>query len=314
MSGKGGSKIPKRKADEEVEPDSAADNKFYVDCPVSDAMWFVRALEFMGKSINSTIPLCFRGTGITVNMSAQQEKKKSSDGFILRGYLRYDQSYLPGYQLYSDRGDYNERCNRDKDMIAFGVDTQVLSGRFPKSALKSSSRLHLFSKSGAKNLYFKKDSDTQFTLKTVVGFVMETNPVPTIVIGNDSYEFSSKRPAPNVTMTIDELNTLCGDMKANENGILEIKIYRRGATFRASEYGNPDNGSLAEIGIRDKMLDKITMDVKFFSKLHGHIDKFSHGQSIVHIYFGRNNGAAVVTIVFMVGYSGHFLYQKEILQ
>lgn len=289
--------------------------KYFVDCPVIDATWVIRCLEFMSKTISPIVPFCFRGTGFSSNMMVQQEKKKSSEGFIIRGYLRYDQASLPGYQLYSDHGEHCERCNKDKDVLAFGIDGQVITSRFPKTGLKASSTLHLFSKSGNKSLYYKKDDNSaEYTFKTVVGFVMEDNPVPSVVLGNDVYDFSSKRPVPNVCMTAKEFDAMCGAMKANEKGVMEISAHRRGATFKSYEYGNPGSEVLEKKGIQDKVLDKIVMDVKFFSRMHGHVDKFCQGQSIAHIYFGRNKGASVITIVFTVGYSGHFLYQMEIPQ
>ena len=147
-------------------------------------------------------------------MSAHQEKKKTSDGSITYAFLYYDRSDLLDYELTQYAAEGTSPAHHfDEDVtISFGIDGSVLSEAFPKTGLKSTSMINLFSKSGSKNLFYSKDKgEAVFTLKTLVGFnVDHSATTPAIIMGERSYPFlleggkkAAIAPVPNASLTIE---------------------------------------------------------------------------------------------------------------
>src|SRR5579864_7745374 len=142
-------------------------DQYRFDCPLPDGFWFIKALEFMSRNIADIIPLSFSWTTLSVNMIAKQDKKKNQDGHEIRGYLVYDRTALRKYRLLQDKNGGEAAITDPATTLIFGVDGAVLHETFKKNNLKAISQLHIYSKIGGDNLYYRLDSgDTQYTLKT----------------------------------------------------------------------------------------------------------------------------------------------------
>lgn len=297
-------------------------DNFTVEATLPDTNSFIRSLEFLSKIYNNLQPLSisFTPKGIMVDMVTSQEKKKTINGYTMKALLMYQACNIPDYQFFSSIKGELHRCftNDDKSKISFGLDGTVISTAFPKNSLKNDSLIRLFSKLKSSLLYYNKDnSNGEYTLKTVVGYIANTHSVPIIRSGKKEFSLEEAiNNTPTVCLTSEDFNVLCGGIKTYEEGALKIEIYKRGVKFFASEYGNPDKNFTQSEGLESKVIDTILMDAKFFGKIYGQLDKFSPLRSPVHLYFGRDiaSGAAMVTILIKVGNSPTLLLQKEIIE
>ena len=297
-------------------------DNYTVEAILPDTSSFIRSLEFLSKIYNNLHPLSisFTPKGIMVHMMTSQEKKKTINGYTMKALLVYQSCNIPNYQFYKNNKGESYRCfvDDDKSKITFGLDGNVISTAFPKNSLKNDSIVRIFSKLKSNLLYYNKDnSNGEYTLKTVVGYIANAPSQTIIRSGKKAFSLEEViNNAPTVSLTSEDFNTLCGGIKTYEEGALKIEVYKRGAKFFASEYGNPDKNFTQSEGVEGKVLDTIIMDAKFFGKIYGQLDKFSPIRSPVHLYFGRDNesGAAMVTIIIKVGNSPILLLQKEIIE